>query len=142
MADLKVKAAESEEIIFPNPHLHSTSSGITFTIYTGIPSGEPPMGGLEPFFGGGGGFVAPDPGTQVTLPPKGAPPKKQPPAVYIAVCSQQHEKGAPGVDGNLNWNSGILGTCQEAFNAAASHEHTVDRVEAIIGPVGFAITGC
>jgi hypothetical protein len=141
MADVKVKAAESEEIIFPNPHLDSISSGLTFTIYSGIVSGEPPVGGLEPI-GGGGGYVAPDPATQITQPPKGGEPKPQPPTVFAAFCSQEHSPDAPGVDANLNWNSGVLETCQAAFDAAAAHEHTVDRVEAIIGPVGFAITGC
>jgi hypothetical protein len=142
MPDEKVKAAETERIIFPNPHFDFTGSGFTFTIYTSLPGGEPPMGGLEPI-GGGGGFVAPDPGTQVTFPPKDTPPSKPPPpTVFLAVCSQQHALDSVGVDANGNWNSGVLETCEAAFAAAAAHEHTVDHVEAIIGPVGVAITGC
>lgn len=48
----------------------------------------------------------------------------------------------PGVDANGNWDSGVLDDCQAAFAAASAHEHTVDRVEAITGPVGIAINGC
>lgn len=141
MAD-KVKAAEAEEVIFPNPHLDLTSGGITFTIYSGIPTGEPPTGGGDPIGLGGGGYVAPDPGTQVTFPPRSGSSKASPPTVYMAICLQQHAAEAPGVDGNGNWTSGVLASCQEAFDAAAGHEHTVDRVEAITGPVGVAIAGC
>jgi hypothetical protein len=141
--DEKVKAAEGGEIIFPNPHFDMTGSGITFTIYSGLPSGSPPTGGTDPIFGGGGGFVAPDPGTQVTFPARaGGPRRAQPPTVYLAMCTQQHSADAPGVDGNGNWNSGVVDDCQAAFSAAAAHEHTVDRVEAITGPVGIPITGC
>ena len=142
MPDDKVKAAEAEEVTFPNPHLDSTSSGITFTIYSGIPSGGPPEGGGDPIGLGGGGYVAPDPGTQVTFPPKPARSKPPPPTVYMAICSQQHRAGSQGVDENGNWTSGVLASCQEAFAAANGHEHAVDRVEAIAGPVGVAITGC
>jgi hypothetical protein len=143
-ADEKVKAAETERIIFPNPHLDGVGSGITFTIYTGIPSGKPPQGGTELVFGGGGGgvFVAPDSSTQVTLPPKGATRKPLSPPVYMAVCTQAHSLESPGVDGNGNWNSGVLDSCEAAFGVAAGHEHTVDRVEQIIGPVGVAIDHC
>lgn len=137
----KVKAAEAEEVTFPNPHLDTNSSGITFTIYSGIPSDGSPTGSVEPI-GLGGGYVAPDPGTQVTFPAKSGPAKELPPTVYVAICSQQHEVGAQGVDDNGNWSSGVLASCQEAFAAAASHEHAVDRVEAITGPVGLAISGC
>jgi hypothetical protein len=66
----------------------------------------------------------------------------QPPTVYMAVCTQQHSTDAPGVDANGNWNSGVQDDCQAAFATAAAHEHTVDRVEAITGPVGIPITGC
>jgi hypothetical protein len=138
----KVKAAEAEEVIFPNPHLDSTSGGITFTIYSGIPSGDPPSGSGDPIGLGGGGYVAPDPGTQVTFPPKSGSTKSPSPTVYMAICTQQHEGGAQGVDENGNWTSGVLATCEEAFGAAAAHEHAVDRVEAITGPVGVAIAGC
>ena len=142
MPDEKVKAAEGEEIVFPNPHVDSISSGISFTIYSGLPSGGPPTGGGEPIGLGGGGYVAPDPGTQVTFPAKSGPRKAPPPTVYMAICSQQHRAGAQGVDENGNWTSGVLASCQEAFAAANAHEHPVDRVEAITGPVGLAITGC
>ena len=90
MPDDKVKAAETEEITFPNPHLDSTSGGITFTIYSGIPSGGPPEGGGDPIGLGGGAYVAPDPGTQVTFPPKLRPSKPPPATVYMAICTQQH----------------------------------------------------
>ena len=142
MPDDKVKAAEAEEVVFPNPHLDSTSSGITFTIYSGIPTGEPPSGGGEPVGLGGGGYVAPDPGTQITFPAKAGPRKTPPPTVYMAICTQPHRAGGSGVDENGNWTSGVLASCQEAFDAAGGHEHAVDRVEAITGPVGVAISGC
>jgi hypothetical protein len=140
--DEKVKAAEGEEITFPNPHFDMTGSGITFTIYSGLPSGSPPTGDAG-LIGGGGGFVAPDPGTQVSFPAKaGGSRRAQPATVYMAVCTQQHSADAAGVDANGNWNSGVLDDCQAAFAIAAAHEHTVDRVEAITGPVGIPITGC
>jgi hypothetical protein len=62
--------------------------------------------------------------------------------VYLAICTQQHSPDAPGVDTDGTWTSGVLVDCQAAFAAAASHEHAVDRVEAITGPVGVAISGC
>jgi hypothetical protein len=143
MADLKVKAAEGEEISFPNPHLHFTGSSMTFTIYTSIPSGKPPMGGTEAIGGGGGGYVAPDPSTQVTFPARtGGRPRQPQPTVFMAICTQQHAPDSPGVDANGHWNSGVLADCQSAFSVANAHEHTVDRVEQITGPIGFAITGC
>ena len=138
----KVKAAEGDEIIFPNPHLDTESGSITFTIYSGIPGGEPPSGSLDPI-GGGGAYVAPDPGTAVTFPAKSGGRRKEPPAtVYMAICTQAHQAGDAGVDENGNWTSGVLPICQDAFAAASAHEHTVDRVEAITGPVGVAISGC
>jgi hypothetical protein len=143
MADRKVKAAEGEEVIFPNPHLDFTGSGMTFTIYSGIPSGEPPMGGTEAIGGGGGGgYVAPDTSTQVTFGGRIGVPREPAPTVYMALCFQQHALDAPGVDGNGNWNSGVIADCATAFSIAAGHEHTVDRVEQITGPVGIPISGC
>lgn len=142
-ADEKLKTVEAERTIFPNPHLDAVGSGITFTIYTGIPTGKPPLGGTELIFGGGGGggFVAPDTSTQVTFAPKGATPKLPPP-VYMAVCTQAHALESPGVDGNGTWSSGVFDDCQTAFAVALGHEHAVDRVEQIIGPVGVAIDHC
>lgn len=138
----KVKAeAEGEQVIFPNPFLDTTSGGITFTIYSGIPTGEPPSGGVDAI-GGGGAYVAPDPGTQVTFPARGGTKRKAPATVYMAICTQLHEAGGEGVDENGNWTSGVLPICQDAFAAANAHEHPVDRVEAITGPVGVAIAGC
>ena len=138
----KVKAeAAGEEIVFPNPHLDTESGSITFTIYSGIPTGEPPSGGVDAI-GGGGGYVAPDPATSVTFPAKSGPVKEPPVTLYMAICTQAHEAGAAGVDENGNWTSGVLPICQDAFAAASAHEHTVDRVEAITGPVGVAISGC
>lgn len=91
MPDDKVKAAEAEEVVFPNPHLDSTSSGISFTIYSGIPTGEPPSGGGEAIGLGGGGYVAPDPGTQITFPAKAGPRKTPPPTVFMAICTHSIE---------------------------------------------------
>ena len=144
--DEKVKAAESvegEEIRFhPDP---ASGGSTTFTIYHGGFGGNPPAEGGTDRVGGGHltrGYVQPGPGTQVTFPSRSGGRRTPPPTVYLAICSQQHELGAPGVDANGNWTSGILADCQAAFAAAASHEHAVDRVEAITGPVGVAISSC
>jgi hypothetical protein len=144
--DAKVKAeTEGEEIDFgPDP---LSGGATTFTIYHGGFGGSPPSeGALEKVGLGhlsGGYYVQPDPGTPVTFPSKaGGRTKEPPPTVYLAVCFQQHEVGADGVDSNGNWTSGVLADCQSAFAAAQAHEHAVDRVEAITGPVGFPISGC
>ncbi len=141
--DEKVKAAEGEEIDFkPDP---LSGSATTFTIYHGGFGGAPPAEGAIDVVGGGHlteGYVQPGPGTQVTFPPRSGRTKPKPPTVFLAICTQQHVSDAPGVDANGNWTSGVLEDCQAAFAAATSHEHAVDRVEAITGPVGVAISGC
>jgi hypothetical protein len=141
--DRKVKAAEGEEVVFePDP---LSGSPTTFTIYHGGFGGDPPAEGILDAIGGGHlteGYVQPDPGTQVTFPSRSGPRRKPPPTVYLAICTQQHVADAPGVDANGNWTSGVVADCQTAFDAAAAHEHQVDRVEAITGPVGVAISGC
>ena len=142
--DLKVKAAEGEEVVVkPDP---LSGSATTFTIYHGGFGGSPPAEGAVDVIGGGHlteGYVQPVPGTEVTFPARsGGRRKPPPPTVYLAVCTQQHEQGASGVDVNGNWTSGVLDDCQAAFSAAAGHEHPVDRVEAITGPVGVPISGC
>jgi hypothetical protein len=142
--DPKVKAAEGEEIVIkPDP---LSGSATTFTIYHGGFGGSPPAeGGIE-LIGGGHlteGYVQPGPGTEVTFPSRsGGRPKPSPPTVYLAVWFQQHAADAPGVDANGNWSSGVFDDCQAAFAAANSHEHLVNRVEAITGPVGVAIASC
>jgi hypothetical protein len=137
--DLKVKAAEGEEIVFePDP---LSGSPTTFTIYHGGFGGVPPGEGATDLIGAGHlteGYVQPAPGTQVTFPGRsGGRPKPPPPTMYLAICFQQHAPDTPGVDANGIWTSGVLNDCQAAFSAAASHEHAVDRVEAITGPVGW-----
>ena len=139
----KVKAAEGEEIVIqPDP---LSGSSTTFTIYHGGFGGAPPAEGGTEAIGVGhlsGGFVQPDPGTQITFPPRSGGRVKPTPTVYLAICTQQHEPDAPGVDANGTWTSGVLDDCDAAFSAAANHEHAVDRVEAITGPVGVAISSC
>jgi len=141
----KVKTVEGEVIVVrPDP---LSGSATTFTIYHGGFGGHPPEEGGMDIVGLGhlseGHYVQPAPGTQVTFPRRsGGAPKPSPPTVYVAICSQEHAPDAPGVDANGNWSSGVLDDCQAAFAAAASHEHVVDRVEAIRGPVGVAITSC
>ena len=144
--DEKVKAeTEAEEIVFPHSFAFG-GEGATFTIYHGGHGGGPPDEGPTEVIGGGHlteGYVQPAPGAQVTFPGKsGGRPKPPPPTVFVAVCSQSHTLDDPGVDANGNWSSGVFDDCQAAFSAAAGHEHAVDRVEAIIGPVGVAISGC
>jgi hypothetical protein len=143
--DPKVKAeAEAEEIVFPSSFAFG-GEGATFTIYHGGGGGGAPTGDTD-LIGGGHlteGYVQPSPASQVTFPSRsGGRSKPPPPTVFLAICSQQHALDIPGVDANGNWSSGVLDDCHAAFSAAAGHEHTVDRVEAITGPVGVAITGC
>ena len=141
--DRKVKAAEGEEITFKPDRL--SGSATTFTVYHGGFGGGPPSEGAVELIGGGHlteGYVQPGPGTEVTFPARSGGRPKPPPTFYMAVCTQQHEQGAPGVDANGNWTSGVLEDCQATFSAAAAHEHSVDRVEAITGPVGVPISGC
>ena len=141
--DAKVKAAEGEEVVFDTDPLNEDP--FTFTIYHGGFGGSPPSEGALDAVGLGhlteGFYVQPGPGTQVTFPPRTeGRPKASP--VFVAICTQQHAADAPGVDGSGTWTSGVLADCQSAFDAAAAHEHAVDRVEAIVGPVGFPISGC
>lgn len=141
--ELKVKTAEGEEVVIkPDP---LSGSSTTFTIYHGGFGGAPPAEGTTETIGVGHlteGYVQPAPGTQITFPRRSGGRTKVTPTVYLAICTQQHSPDAPGVDAFGTWTSGVLDDCQATFAAAASHEHAVDRVEAITGPVGVAISGC
>lgn len=145
MPDNKVLALEASEF---------HTSAFSYTIYYSPPGG-PPHGSASSLGHGHlqEGYVAPDPGSTVTFAPPGALPPapgspeaaaKPPtePQTFIAYCFKQHEQGSQGVDKNGNWSSGFQTRCQDAVMAANGHEHPVDRIEAVTGPVGVAITGC
>jgi hypothetical protein len=137
------ESVDGEQIDFQPDRL--SGGATTFTIYHGGFGGGSPAEGGTDVIGGGHlteGYVQPGPGTQVTFPSRSGGRRKPPPTVYLAICTQQHAPDAPGVDTNGNWTSGVLDDCQAAFSAAAGHEHAVDRVEAITGPVGVPISSC
>jgi hypothetical protein len=138
--DEKAKAAEGEEITFPNPHFDMTGSGITFTIYSGLPSGSTPTGDAGLIGGAAGSWP------RIQVPRSGSPHgqeahggRSRPPSTW-PYAPNNTPPTRPAANGN--WNSGLLDDCQAAFATTAAHEHTVDRVEAITGPVGIPITGC
>jgi hypothetical protein len=145
MPEDKVLAVEASEF---------HTSAFSYTLYYSPPGG-PPSGSASSLGHGHlqEGYVAPDPGSTVTYPSRGAlPPVPNspeadalPPAApqsFIAYCFAEHEQGSPGVDKNGNWSSGFVARCEDAVAAANGHEHLVDRIEAVGGPVGVPIPGC
>ena len=145
MPDDKVKAAERREIDVG--HLSVDRNAFTFTIYVNPPGGPPTGGGHV--VGTGHlteGYVAPSPGTQVTVDTRtGATVGAQTLPTFYAFCSEQHDQGAQGVDHNGHWSTGIIASCHEARITSNGHEHAVN-IEAITGPVGWAspriVEGC